>query len=460
MKMAQLMKAGILCVLISGTVIAETTDNLLINGNFSDSLNDWTVEDSSKIKHDNNCYAGGTDASGLCKSVRWSSDLGKTISQTINNLESGYDITGINVSFTALGCNNEANSSTWCTQGTDYDKVQTTIQLYDGSKTETLYLEQILDYNDGTQNYDLSTQTLDTWTTDNLNIDFSITGIDTGNWSGWYAPIVDNINLSMDITETVIPEPVIQSQSIITEPIEEIEVIETVENSIISSIDLETSVLNDVILEIPEIPELPEIEIIEVAVVDEIPEINESIEIQETPEIDVPVINTVEELTVVEDIEVIEEVAEIEEITEIEDITEQENTEDTKEESEQLVETTVDEDLAESNEKKPEESKSKKDSKKQQKQQNVTKIKPKIEKNKPKNVEIPVVYTLLTIQEPIKIIETVKLVEVISYEQDITDYTSNDAWDNLNNSTNDRWLNLDSLKPLFSFRGYRKDSSK
>ena len=75
-----------------------TSDNLLSNGNFSDGLNDWTVEDATKTKYDSNCYANGTDASGLCKSVRWSSDQGKTISQTIQNLEQGYDIDGVNVS--------------------------------------------------------------------------------------------------------------------------------------------------------------------------------------------------------------------------------------------------------------------------------------------------------------------------------------------------------------------------
>ena len=438
--------------------MAETTDNLLTNGNFDNALNDWTVEDSQKIKHDSACYS----ANGLCNSVRWSGDLGKTISQTISNLEQGYDISKVNVSFTALGCNNEANSSTWCSQGTDYDKVQATIQLYDGTKTETLYLEQILDYNDGTQDYSLSTQTLDTWTTDNTNIDFSITGIDTGDWSGWYAPIVDNINLSMDITETVIPEPVAQNQTTIAEPIEEITVIETVEvteptNSVMSDIDLEVSVLNEVILEIPEIPE---VEIIEVAVIQDVPVIEELPEINETINVVEPVVVEIEELPEIQEIEAVEDVKEIEEI-QIDEVAEQENTEEDMEEPTELVETTMEEDLAEAEE---QEAKPKKSEKKPKKQKKIVSNSPnkakanKVEGNSTQKnkVELPVAYTLITLKEPIKIIETVKLVEVLEYEQDITDYTSNSAWDSWLNATNSNWSNLDSIRPVYTPPSYRR----
>ena len=248
------------------SALAENTDNLLSNGNFSNQLNDWTVEDATKIKHDANCYAGGSDASGLCKSVRWSSNLGKTISQTISNLDPGYDIDNINVSFTALGCNNEANSSTWCTQGTDYDKVQATIELSYGDTTETYVLEQTLDYNDGTQDYSLSTETLSDWTTDNTTIDFSITGIDTGNWSGWFAPIVDNINLNLTISETpvVIIEPMVV-EPLVVEP-------EVIENTVIEGLNLETELITDVILDMP--VELPKTQLVSV----ELPEIDMPIE--------------------------------------------------------------------------------------------------------------------------------------------------------------------------------------
>jgi len=168
----------ILCVstLVNQSQAETTSDNLLDNGDFSTGdLSGWTVEDSDKIQYEGNCY----NESGLCQSVRWSTDLGKTLSQTIEDLSEGYDIDTIHLDFTALGCNNEATGA-WCSEGTDYDKVQAVIQLSNGTNTENLYLEQTLDYNDGTQDYNLSTQTLDAWTTDNTSINFSITGIDTG----------------------------------------------------------------------------------------------------------------------------------------------------------------------------------------------------------------------------------------------------------------------------------------
>ena len=452
MKMAQLIKAGILWVLISNISIAETTsDNLLNNGNFSNQLNDWTVEDSSKIKYDSNCYAGGTDASGLCKSVRFSSDLGKTISQSITNLEEGYDINNINVSFTALGCNNQANSNTWCSQGTDYDKVQATIQLSNDVSHETLYLEQQLDYNDGTQNYNLSTQTLDSWTTDNTSINFAITGIDTGDWSGWYAPIVDNIELTLDITETIIPEPIIQPQT----QSENTDIIESQPmNTVMEGIDLETSVLNEVVLEIPDIPE---VEIIEVAVIEDIPVVEELPEINDIvdPIVEINDMPEIDELPEIEDIEIVEDIAEIEEI-EVEEVAEQNDAKEDMEQSEEVAKKDVDQDNTDKKEEKAKKTEDKKDVKKEKKTVTAKKDLPKTKKQESNGVDIPVLYTLLTLEEGIKIVETIKIVEVIEYEQDITDYSTNVAWDNWVNTANTNWGNLDSVRPVYKAPSYRR----
>jgi hypothetical protein len=443
---------------------AENTDNLLSNGNFSNQLNDWTVEDSTKTKHDNNCYAGGTDASGLCKSVRWSSDLGKTISQTITNLQEGYDIDNINVSFTALGCNNEANSSTWCSQGTDYDKVQAVIELYDGTNTETLILEQTLDYNDGTQDYSLSTQTLDSWTTDNTSIDFSITGIDTGDWSGWYAPIVDNINLNLTISETVIltPEPQVSLPQV-EDIVEVIEIVEEVEEiTLIEGLDLSTELITDVILDIPTDMNM-EISVQTVAVIEPIVEIQEETMQEEANEITTeeiviePTIEIEEPIVIEDTVLEIEEVVEVEEITEIEEIASiddvgepegeveaetTESNESTSEETE-VAESDDTEEQKEKSDEKEEKSESEQETEvAESKNEPKTKAEQKPKQSKSKDsrtvkkssgieqIMLPTIY-LQKIQETIKIVETISLIQEPIYEQDIDFITSGASIDSI-----------------------------
>ena len=399
------------------SAVAENTDNLLSNGNFSNQLNDWVVEDATKTKHDANCYAGGTDASGLCKSVRWSSNQGKTISQTIDNLDPGYDINNINVSFTALGCNNEANSSTWCSQGTDYDKVQATIQLSNDVSHETLYLEQQLDYNDGTQDYNLSTQTLSDWTTDNTTIDFSITGIDTGNWNGWYAPIVDNINLNLTISET----PVAVIEPMVIEPtIAEPQVIE---NTVIQGLDLETELITDVILDMP--IDLPvDTQLVSV----DLPEIDDMVIEEPVIEINEPI---VEEVQIEEDVaegggEVEGETTESNESTseEIEEEVAQETSEETSEEEESPEPKSTPE---------PKVASKKVDTK------SVPKTTASVKKNTGfKQIDIVNLVTLTKIQETIKIQETVSLIQEQIYEQSIDLIASDITIDGIIGDTS-RW---------------------
>jgi hypothetical protein len=404
------------------SALAENTDNLLSNGNFSNQLNDWTVEDATKIKHDANCYAGGTDASGLCKSVRWSSNLGKTISQTISNLDPGYDIDNINVSFTALGCNNEANSSTWCTQGTDYDKVQATIELSYGETTETYVLEQTLDYNDGTQDYNLSTETLSDWTTDNTTIGFSITGIDTGNWSGWYAPIVDNINFNLTISETpvVIIEPMVVEPLVVEPVIVEPEVIE---NTVIEGLNLETELITDVILDMP--IDLPvDTQLVSV----DLPDIDDMVIEEPVIEINEPI---VEEVQIEEDVaegggEVEGETTESNESTseEIEEEVAQETSEETSEEEESPEPKSTPE---------PKVASKKVDTK------SVPKTTASVKKNTGiEQIDIVSLVTLTSIQETIKIQETVSLVQEQIYEQSIDLITSDITIDGIVGDTS-RW---------------------
>jgi len=253
-----------------------TTDNLLTNKDFDSKLDSWTIEDSDYIKYDGNCY----NESGLCQAVRWSGDLGKTISQTINNLDDNYIIKNVYVSFTALGCNNTA-AGEWCTAD-GYDKVQVTINLSDGTNQENVYLEQELDYNDGTLDYALSTSTLDTWLTQDTAINFAMTGIDTGNWDGQFGPIVDNINLQLGIEEyvPVVAEPTVV-EPVIVEPVV-VEEIKVEEKKMVEGLDLNTEVTLDIISDIDMVNPLPEIQEIKI----EEPEQLTMASPEETPEIE------------------------------------------------------------------------------------------------------------------------------------------------------------------------------
>lgn len=243
-----------------GSQTETTTDNLLTNKDFDSELDSWTVEDPNYILYDGSCYS----ETGLCQSVRWSSNLGKTISQTINNLDDNYIIKNVYVSFTALGCNNTAAGG-WCTEDA-YDKVQVTINLSDGTNQENVYLEQELDYNDGTLDYALSTSTLDTWLTQDTSINFAMTGIDTGNWDGQFGPIVDNINLQLGIEEYV---PVVAT-------------VKVEEQKMVEGLDLKTEVTLDIINDIDVVNPLPEIQEIKI----EEPEQLTMASPEETPEIE------------------------------------------------------------------------------------------------------------------------------------------------------------------------------
>jgi len=380
-----------------------TTDNLLTNKDFDSGLDNWTVEDSTKIMLDTNCYS----ETGLCQSVRWSGDLGKTISQTISNLESNYIVKNVYLSFTALGCNNEATGA-WCSEGKDYDKVQAVIQLSDGTNQENLYLQQNLDYNDSTQDYSLSTQTLDTWLTNDLTVDFSITGIDTGNWDGWFGPIVDNINLQLGLEEYV---PMVVQPSVV-KPIEEVVVVE--EPKMIEGLNLDTEIITDVIIDMPDIavndlPELPPVDI-------DIPDVSAELDIEPVAEIK-------------------------EEVNEPEPETKESSSKE--EENSNTEETTT-----EKNQEKPE-------------SKTVAKVnEPVVNTQEPSDnadtlgeVALPLSY-LQVIQDTIKITETVSLTQEIIYEQDIGTITSSATYDSLISDSRSRFNGMVDVRPKHSFGSY------
>jgi hypothetical protein len=450
----------ILCVstLVNQSQAETTTDNLLDNGDFSTGdLSGWTVEDSGKIQYDGQCYS----ESGLCQSVRWSTDLGKTLSQTIEDLSEGYDIDTIHLDFTALGCNNEATGA-WCSEGTDYDKVQAVIQLSDGTNTENLYLEQTLDYNDGTKDYGLSTQTLDAWMTDNTSINFSVTGIDTGDWSGQYGPIVDNLSLYLTMTETPVPvviepiveikpeviEPIVEIKPEVIEPVEEVVVIE--ETTVIQGLDLDTEIVTDVILDTPietditmnDLPSLPPVDI-------EVP----------------TVIEAPQEIEVVEEIQEIQEI-QVEEVAEV--------TEEVVEQPEELKETDMEEDLAEADEIEKTESSEEEEKAESEQETEVAKSKdePKPQaKSEPKQsksqvseapkkntgfeqIDVSTMIGLQVIPQTITIQETVSLTQEMIYEQDIGALASSATYDSLISSSSSRWVRMVDVRPKHTFGGY------
>ena len=444
----------ILCVstLVNQSQAETTSDNLLDNGDFSTGdLSGWTVEDSGKIQYDGNCY----NESGLCQSVRWSTDLGKTLSQTIEDLSKGYDIDTIHLDFTALGCNNEATGA-WCSEGTDYDKVQAVIQLSDGTNTENLYLEQTLDYNDGTKDYGLSTQTLDAWTTDDTSINFSITGIDTGNLKGQFGPIVDNLSLYLTMTETPVPvviEPIVEIKPEVIEPVEEVVVIE--ETTVIEGLDLKTEIVTDVIIDtpvekdmsmdnLPKLPELPTIEV-EVPTVIEVPQEIEVVEeIQEIQEIKVEV----EEVAEVTE-EVVEQPEELKEHDMEEDLAKADEVEETESsEEEEKAKSEQETEVAESKD----EPKSKAEQKSEQPKSEVSEA-PK-ENTGFEQVDISTMIGLQVIPQTITIQETVSLTQEMIYEQDIGALASSDAYNSLIGGASSRWVRMVDVRPKHTFSGY------
>ena len=433
-----------------------TTDNLLSNGNFSSGLDSWTIEDSDKIKYDSRCYGD------LCQSVRWSGNLGKTISQTIDNLDENYIIKNVNVSFTALGCNNVANTSTWCSQGTDYDKVQVTINLSDGVNQENLYLEQELDYNDGTLDYALTTSTLDSWLTQDTSINFGMTGIDTGNWSGQFGPIVDNINLNLDL-ETYTPvtvEPTVEPQVVVDiEPV--VEVIEEV--TMVEGLDLDTEVTLDIINDMDMIAPIPE------ATVSAIPEVDmASVEVNMDMDMDMDIDVEID----MEDME-IEEVEQTEQTEEI--VSEETEIETASNESSNIQQPGGSDGKESSKKESSKKTATKSKDSKSSKPTAVAKTKAKATKSKSSTTKsqakdtktdgqlnqatLPVEY-LQIITESITIQETISLTQEMIYgsQQEYNLNTSGITVAGLDNNSSSRWRNLQDERKRFKAPVYRKKS--
>ena len=232
-----LVKIIILIILVSQTVRATETEttNILNNGTFDGDTDGWTLDGTAT--YDGNHYSG----SDLNKTVRFSGANGGSVTQSIdlsNLADESKNITKIEGSITSYGCNNEG--SNWCSQtGTanNLDPVNATITITDGTQTEVLSYNYTSDYNDGviTTEYEINlNKEFDTSIT---SLSYNVAGADTGDWSGKFGTIIDNLSLVLTLTDVVVAEAVEQPQ--ITEIIASDSIVQQVlEPEIVESVQI------------------------------------------------------------------------------------------------------------------------------------------------------------------------------------------------------------------------------
>ena len=453
-------------VVLTSHAEQTTTDNLLNNNSFSTDTSDWELSDNNenKVKHDPNTYSGSAS-----KSVRFRYQ-GGNINQDvdISNIPENYIVKEINIGYQSIGCGN--TGSQWCTAGAD-DTVTSTITLSSTDTTEIISNVTAVPYEDGWSDYSFTEEVTNTFNTNNLDVNLNIAGDDTGNSSNWYGPIIDNISFTFTIEEyiapvieqIIIPEPVIIAEPIV---IEEPALIEGLDTEIVTDVILEPTTIN---VELPNLPEINmEINMSEISVVD-VPELPEM-------PVEVPEIEVVEEIQEIEVNEPIEELAEveIEEPEELQDSNMEEDIEERSEnEPEEIAEKTDPKNETDDDSKLSKPKSTKGDKKNAKKtttktikvtKNNVT-SKNNVKESVGKNTRnVPQIQNLVTIVLPqaylqkmtntITIQENISLTQEMIYEQDITAFSSNVAWDNLYNSSNDSWNNLDSIRPVHSYQGY------
>jgi len=312
------------------TATAEETSNILDNGSFDNQTEGW--ETSGNVDYDSNNYGD------INKSVRFSTAEGGSISQDINLSVIAEDkiIDSVDGSFTSIGCNNIDND--WCSKiGTidNLDTIDWELKFQDATQLEILNFNLTSDYNDGAIKQTFSSTLSKEFNTDTTNLQVIVSGADTGDWKGQFGSILDNLSLVLTLSDPIIPEIIetpildnIEPSSDILEnnntdilpnivEIPEIDVINDINTGIIEMPELETNIdiINDSLV----------IEDIQIDLTNEVPIIDESIDITE-PEIDMPDIDMpeldIEELPTEEIAE--NELKDVDEIVETESIEAQE----------------------------------------------------------------------------------------------------------------------------------------
>ena len=187
----------------------ETTDNLLTNNTFNENTNGWTLSDSN-VRRDSNSYS---DA-GNSPTVRFKGQT-STISQLVNltGIEQGKEIKSYTIKYNGYGCGNTPNG--WCTAGGD-DTIVTNITFTDGTTTEISSHTIAVPYEDGWTHHTFTKSINDTFLTDNVAINFELSGVDTGNSNSWLGPITDNYELMVTyqdyvatVVEPIVVEPIV-----------------------------------------------------------------------------------------------------------------------------------------------------------------------------------------------------------------------------------------------------------
>ena len=463
-------------VLVSQAAETTTSDNLLSNSDFEDGTVNWILSDEN-VK-----IAGPYSDAGNSQIIRFKGQT-STITQSVDlsSLESGKQIIGLTIKLDGYGCGNSPGG--WCNDGSD-DTITTNITFNNGS-TEISNNVFTVPYEDGFTAYS-STQSItnDTFLTGATTISFSLQGIDAGDSSSWLGPISDNYQLLItyqDYNQSIIGglnlDTAVTNEIILDQPIPMNEValidISIPDIDINMNIDAPVDVAQDVLVDIPvtietRIVSVDILPVVDIAPVEEIQEIKEIPQMENLiePEIEVAELDEPEELKTEDTQE--QDIKEKPDDTESEvsATSEQKDQEKDEEDDESKLSKST---KGESNE---EENDSKEnDSKENSKESGGTETKPKskdikiakksVDKiQKPiANVEslqqvmMPIAY-LQVLTDSITIVETISLIQGNIYDQDITTFTSNDAWDSLNSSSQSRWDSMVGVKPRYSYTSY------
>ncbi len=344
-------------VVLTSHAEQATTDNLLNNNTFDENTDGWTLSDSN-VKRDANSY---NDA-GNSPTVRFKGQT-STISQLVDltGIEQGKEIKSYTIKYNGYGCGNTATG--WCTAGGD-DTITTNITFTDGTTTEISSHAITVPYEDGWTYHTFTKSINDTFLTDNVAINFELSGVDTGNSSHWLGPITDNYELMVTyqdyvapvvepvVIEPIVIEPIVVEPIVVIEPIivvepviEDVVVIEPIEETMIGGLELSTEITLDLIQEIRiEIPQMEMIDIPDIQPIDtievEMPEMNMDMP-EQVDNISIEMPEMVEMPPVIQEIKMempvdMPEIIEVEPIQEIQEIQVQE----TPQQQPEMVETT------------------------------------------------------------------------------------------------------------------------
>lgn len=233
-----------LVITATQTVRATETSNLLNNGSFDNQTEGWELE--GNVDYDGNNYGD------LNKSVRFSGSDGGSITQSIvldSVAEENKEVDSISGSLISIGCNNEGSS--WCTTtGTAFnlDPVNITMTLSDGTNSEVLTHNFTSDYNDGVITTNYSVDVTNTFETTNTSLTVNFAGADTGNKAGQFGTIIDNLSLSLTLSDVIIPsEPEIVEISPVVAP--EVIVNPVVDDIVTNPVDIQPIVVEPVVIE-------------------------------------------------------------------------------------------------------------------------------------------------------------------------------------------------------------------